>query len=355
MFTALRPRFLIIAAALALLLTVTVDWTVVSAHASTDLRIATAAYSSAVSEYTAQRGAAAAEVAVAREDLSVAQAALDNSDGKVLDQAARDALAAALAEAGPRVDAAAAELDRADTALTKILSGHRDSTQGFTAATRALSQQKMGGVSVDVTVQRQAVTTAVLAWQVQARTAAAATADAVASAEAARQAATVAEAARAAAPRTTTGTAQPGKSQPGAAPADVPAAALPGAASQPSRPTKTPPPPVTPQTEWDVWTSGGQTEIDACKGPVDLTPVYGLPVIGEHWFCGGSEFPTKEGTVITLTGTQAGRWSIGGVAATLNKQTQDTRAIPRGYELMYQTCRNGSNTTMTFTLLTRVE
>lgn len=50
----------------------------------------------------------------------------------------------------------------------------------------------------------------------------------------------------------------------------------------------------------------------------------------------------------------SGTYRVGGVAAVLNANTQGTGNIPRGYDLLYQTCINGSNKMMSFTVLTRV-
>ncbi|SDK44208.1 hypothetical protein SAMN05216282_10666 [Cryobacterium psychrotolerans] len=108
----------------------------------------------------------------------------------------------------------------------------------------------------------------------------------------------------------------------------------------------------TPRFTTYVWTAGWQAQIDACNGAVDLTGRYGVRVIGEHWGCGGSRFPSSG--LITLSGVLSGTYRVGGVAAVLNANTQGTGNIPRGYDLLYQTCINGSNKTMSFTVLTRV-
>jgi hypothetical protein len=47
----------------------------------------------------------------------------------------------------------------------------------------------------------------------------------------------------------------------------------------------------------NVWTSGGQDEIDDCKGAVDLTKLYGVPTIAEHDRCGGDDFPKTAGSI----------------------------------------------------------
>ena len=102
-----------------------------------------------------------------------------------------------------------------------------------------------------------------------------------------------------------------------------------------------------------VWTVGWQKEIDECRGPVDLSARYGVPVIAEHWSCGGAHFP-REGSTITLSGELGGTFRVGPVAAELNVATDRVSAIPHGFDLLYQTCRNGSSATMSFTELTRI-
>lgn len=99
-----------------------------------------------------------------------------------------------------------------------------------------------------------------------------------------------------------------------------------------------------------VWTSGFQAQINACRGAVDLTATYGVAVIGEEWGCGGSRFPA-EGKLVRLSGVRAGLFRVGPVVAVLNAYKDSTANIPRGYGLLYQTCRNGNAHTETFTEL----
>jgi hypothetical protein len=103
-----------------------------------------------------------------------------------------------------------------------------------------------------------------------------------------------------------------------------------------------------------VWATGFQKEIDACKGSVDMTPTFGKPVIGEHWSCGGREFPTAAGSIVTLTGVLSGTFRVGPVVAVLNQRTNTTNDVPGGYDLLYQTCVGGDNTRMSFTALERI-
>lgn len=104
-----------------------------------------------------------------------------------------------------------------------------------------------------------------------------------------------------------------------------------------------------------VWASGWYPELDACKGSVDLTARYdGVPTIAEHWSCGGREFPQEPGTLITLTGEHSGTYRVEGIQVLLNQATATTDEIPRGFDLIYQTCQNGQSSSMSMTGLTRV-
>jgi hypothetical protein len=102
-----------------------------------------------------------------------------------------------------------------------------------------------------------------------------------------------------------------------------------------------------------VWASGWQAQIDACQGAVDLTAHYGVRTIAEHDNCGGNSFPTTAGTIVRITGVDAGVYRVDGVAAYLNGHTATTADLPRGYDLLFQTCVNGYSS-MSFTALTRV-
>ncbi|WIB65316.1 hypothetical protein [Curtobacterium sp. MCBD17_040] len=102
-----------------------------------------------------------------------------------------------------------------------------------------------------------------------------------------------------------------------------------------------------------VWTAGGQADINKCAGAVDITAIYGVRTIAEHDRCGGSTFPTRPGTLVHLTGLDAGMYRVSGVIAHLNGRTESSADIPRGYDLIFQTCSAGY-TDMTFTGLTRI-
>jgi len=105
----------------------------------------------------------------------------------------------------------------------------------------------------------------------------------------------------------------------------------------------------------NVHATGWTPELDECIGSVDVTAHYqDVPTIAEHWSCGGKDFPDDAGTVITLTGVHAGTYRVDGIVVMLNADRDSTADIPRGYDLLYQTCQNGQSATMSFTALTKI-
>jgi hypothetical protein len=96
-------------------------------------------------------------------------------------------------------------------------------------------------------------------------------------------------------------------------------------------------------------------ELDECKGSVDLSAHYGTPAIAEHWSCGGKNFPDEPGTIITLTGERAGTYRVDGIVMMLNQHRATIADIPHGYDLIYQTCQNGQSSTMSLTALTKLD
>ncbi|ASD21861.1 hypothetical protein B7495_06925 [Cryobacterium sp. LW097] len=105
----------------------------------------------------------------------------------------------------------------------------------------------------------------------------------------------------------------------------------------------------------NVHATGWTPELDQCIGSVDVTAHYqDVPTIAEHWSCGGKDFPDDAGTVITLTGVHAGTYRVDGTVVMLNADRDSTADIPRGYDLLYQTCQNGQSSTMSFTALTKI-
>jgi hypothetical protein len=93
----------------------------------------------------------------------------------------------------------------------------------------------------------------------------------------------------------------------------------------------------------NVWTYGFQNEVNDCRGGVDMTARYGMRIVGEHWSCGGSSFPTYAGAIVTFTGIDAGTYRVIGTVATLDAYTAKTNQVPHGYAMLYQTCRGGDS------------
>jgi hypothetical protein len=107
-------------------------------------------------------------------------------------------------------------------------------------------------------------------------------------------------------------------------------------------------------TTLNVWTAGWQSEINACRGGVDITAHYGTPTVAQHWGCGGSSFPTAAGTIIHFTGLDAGTYRVIGVVAVLDAYTAKTNQLPHGYDMLFQTCRNDDSHTTEFIALQKV-
>lgn len=290
-----------------------------SAHAT--VYLSESQYLDAVAGFTDARLQATGTIAVARSVVASAQLALDTIGRETL----------RIAAAEEELESAARSADRAvdgATPASSFFSG-RPAFVEAAATLRRLTFPTASGLTFvrgNLAGPVKAVTDAVTAWHAeQAR---------VAAVKAARAAAAkAAQAARAAAARSAGVYAAPvaGSGRAGVAPA----------------------PTHTARFNKYVWTSGWQAQIDACRGSVDITGHYGVAVIAEHWSCGGSSFP-RAGTVITLSGVRSGTYRVGSVVAVLNANTQGTSNIPRGYGLLYQTCINGSNATMSFTVLTRI-
>jgi len=297
--------------------------------------VAPAPYLVVVGSFLTERRDASSSIGQSAVVLDAARAALADSAGRVLAESARTELAAG-------IRATADEVERADTAVdtaNRLVGDHRTTGSYFsasadfvtaTALLRVEVDDDLVALSDDLAAATQAVTDAVAAWQAEQERLAAEEAARVAAAEAARVAAESAAAEEAARETAAAG----GGGSAGGASASPTAA---GAAT----------------LDKHVWTSGFQNEIDACNGAVDVTARYGVAVIAEHWSCGGSGFPAS-GSVISLTGIRSGSYLVGGVAAVLNAHTQGTSDVPRGYDLLYQTCINGSDSAMSFTVLTRV-
>ncbi|PZQ91480.1 MAG: hypothetical protein DI534_00360 [Leifsonia xyli] len=249
---------------------------------------------------TTMRDAIVARLDELRSATAAATDELDASEGKVLDETARTGLAQALREADAVVVAAQQQLIWPDGALP--------------AASGEAVYADLADVGASVDAGVTAVTESVDAW----------------TAEQARLAAE--EEARRAAERAAA-------SRPGVARAAAPAGATGGLAVIES-----------------IWTSGGQAEIDACRGSVDMPDIAsylgGGFYAAEHWRCGGSAWGgVGAGAIVQFPGygvyQVVGR--VGGLVYGV-----DASAVPAGYDGYYQTCIGGSSSNMTVWLLSRV-
>jgi hypothetical protein len=104
----------------------------------------------------------------------------------------------------------------------------------------------------------------------------------------------------------------------------------------------------------NIWTTGFQAQVNACRGGVDMTAHYGMRIVAEHWSCGGSAFPTRPGATVTFTGLDAGTYRVIGLVATLDAYTAHTYQVPHNYQMLYQTCRGGNSHYTEFIALQRV-
>lgn len=104
-----------------------------------------------------------------------------------------------------------------------------------------------------------------------------------------------------------------------------------------------------------VWAAGWTPELDACRGSVDLSAAYGLPAIAEHWSCTGKEFPREPGSYVVFDGIMSGTYRVDGVAVVLDQDRHTTADLPRGHDLLYQTCLGGNSSTMALVALTRID
>ena len=104
----------------------------------------------------------------------------------------------------------------------------------------------------------------------------------------------------------------------------------------------------------NVWTAGWQAQINSCRGGVDITAHYGTPTVAQHWGCGGSSFPTAAGAIVHFAGLDAGTYRVIGVVAILDAYTAKTNQLPRGYNMLFQTCRNDNSHTTEFVALQQI-
>jgi len=100
--------------------------------------------------------------------------------------------------------------------------------------------------------------------------------------------------------------------------------------------------------------AGRQPEIDLCSGLVDTTAWYGTPMLVEHWGCGGELFPRWTGAQVRLAGIDAGVYRVTGVIGFLSAGTAMVSDVPRGHDLVFQTCLNGDSGHMVLIGLSRI-
>ncbi|WP_134520932.1 hypothetical protein [Cryobacterium frigoriphilum] len=315
-------------------------------------------FEAALIDYTTERASAESAIEAETSVVANAQTALDASAGKTLTEDSRAVLAPALDLARLHLGFATAEMTAAtaDADFTVPVDGLFTDRPNVGESTATLDRltfswaDKLASLDSGLPAAVQGVTDAVAAWNAEQARLAAIEAARLAAIEAARVAAEQAAAAAAArsvkAQSGWSGSSGSGASSSARTVTPRAAAAAPVAAS---------PAPVRAVAMFNknVWASGFQAEIDACRGAVNVTARYGVAVIAEHWSCGGSRFPGA-GTTITLSGVNSGTYRVGGTVAVLNVATDGTSSIPRGYDLLYQTCINGSSATMAFVALTRV-
>jgi hypothetical protein len=297
-------------------------------HHDSVIRIARANYTSALQVETTVRARAAEKVASASEAVTNAESVLDGSNGKVLSEDSRTALLGSIIKSISLITAAESQLGRDRTVGADKPAGASFWGDDYYVAARALNTyhyaaaSRLDSITASLIAPTTAVTDAVSAWTAeQARIAAAKAAAAAAAAAAASRAASVTV--HYAAPvRHSGGTVEAASTYSGV-------------------------------FTLNAWTSGWQPQIDACRGAVDITAHYGVRTLAEHSECGGSAVPKSPGAVIRVTGVDAGLYRVDGVVANLNGNTATSNDLPRGYDLLFQTCVNGYSN-MSFTGLTRI-
>ncbi len=250
---------------------------------------------------------------------SAAQGVLDVSNGQVLDQTARNTLLATINSAKGQLNAAADFLSKSNAA---IKANDTNMLASLTDLVSVNMVTNLGMIPKSFVSPTSNVTAAITAFKIK-QTQAAAAAASAAKAAAEVKAATAQKAATYTAASAVTST----------------------AANQLTSTGYT----------INVWTDTGfQASIDACRGGVDVTAQYNVHTIAEHWTCGGSSFPRTAGSIVTLTGIDAGTYRVDGVVAILNVYKNKTSDIPRGYDLIYQSCLNNNATTEFFAGMTKI-
>ncbi|MDY7543127.1 MULTISPECIES: hypothetical protein [unclassified Cryobacterium] len=320
----------------------------VNTERALDYDDAQSSHTAAVKILDLQRTSALTQIDAAATSLATAKTTLALHVAEVPAADVRAALTTSIQALDDQINAAWAEVQEADAAALAPVRGDDllSPGAGFRAATTAVSvhhfpvSSGLAAAIAALDAPSSSITTAVLTWQSD-QAKAVADASAKASAAAKKAASNAVSAAKAKA-----GT--PAKAATPAIPIIDQSHAPSSQAEAPVRPAV-----ATGPFTLNVRVTGGQTEVDACNGAVDVA-AYLVAVIAEHWYCGGSVFPQSAGTVITLTGIHAGRYRVEGVVATLNHDTAFGRDIPATYDLLFQTCQNNNDKTTSFTALTKI-
>lgn len=265
---------------------------------------------SSTSDLAQRRQAWEAQRQAIDEQIADAEGLLASSNGKVADDAARTILSDAITTA--KADATAA-----DSALQLVDEQTRDAFPATAPADAAALHQVASDVqavalpvlNIDLSDEMNDVEVAIAAWTAeQARI------------EAAKKAAAE-QAAREAAAAKPSQSSSPNNSGGGS----------------------------NSHTEY-VWTSGGQSQIDACKGSVIVSSTTdwlrsarspGIIYVAEHNYCGGkSWYDWGVGTRVTFSGQVSGVFEVVNKVR-VNGTKQSAADIPEGGDLYYQTCYNG--------------
>ena len=250
-----------------------------------------------------EQGLLVASIEALDAELAAARTAHEEADGRVLDEDARTALASEIETAEQTTREARALLAWPEAALPA----------GVAESTAASVDESLASL----TAAGEELTAAVEAWEVEQERIAAE------------------EAARAAAAAAAASWAQPRSASAGGAV---------GAAG-----------PAVAHVE-GIWTSGGQGQIDACRGSVNVSAIAGYLggafYAAEHWGCGGSAWGRiGSGSLVEFPGY--GTFRVAGIVSGLVYGVSDASAIPRGYAGYYQTCIGGSGSNMAVWLLQR--
>lgn len=292
-----------------------------------------AKYHVAEDRLTSRAGHALHLIHLAADAVAEEKQTLDASSGKTLDEDARTALATRIRLDTFQVAVAHEELRQTEAAVTAQRPSPSYWASEYATAAAQLDKRvfpSAGHLAVlpeRAATTSKAVTDAVAAWQKDQ--------ERIAAEKAAKEAAektAAEEAARAAAERSTTRSTGSGGDGSG------------GSAAAPAGPSV--------YVE-HVGAYGWQAEIDSCIGAVDITSHYGIHTIARHNYCGGTAFPKYAGALVQLSGVEGGLYRVIGIVANLNGHTDTTADLPRGYDLLYQTCVNGYSN-MSFTALEKI-